>query len=380
MRYDFEKYSMADAVEYHYGKFPPQSAELDFERLIRPITSAANAIARYDQMLLSLHNSDILLTSLRGQEAVISSRMEGTISTLDEVLQIEADSEETDSYSSQARHEAIEVFLYSAALRRASVSIDKGQPISEFLIRQAHKHLLSFGRGASKSPGEYKTQQNYVGDDIKKEIYFVPISPEQLSPSMSRLFDFIDKENLDPLLITALSHVEFEALHPFNDGNGRIGRMLITLILWQKGLISRPNFYISGYLEEKKEEYIYRMRAVSESQDWTGWVEFFLVALERQARRNIETANSITDLYEEMKPVFREALNSQWVANAQDFLFKSPIFRNNKFTTKAGIPAQTAARFTRALVSRGLLLELEPASGRRAALYAFEPLMKLVRP
>ncbi|MDV7270833.1 Fic/DOC family N-terminal domain-containing protein [Thioclava sp. A2] len=377
MRYALENYSFENAVEYHYGKFPPQS--LDYSRLVRPLAEATEALARYDQMLQSLHNSEILLTSLRGQEAVVSSRMEGTISTLDEVLQIEADSDDDEVSSGKARSEAIEVFLYSSSLRRAQTALEEGQPISEFLIRQTHRHLLSFGRGAFKTPGVYKTEQNYIGDDRKKEVYFIPITPEQLAPAMQNLVEFMNGDTLLALLTTAISHIEFEALHPFNDGNGRIGRMLITLLLWKKGVISRPHFYISGYLEEEKAEYIERMRQVSLNNDWTGWAEFFLVALAEQARRNLDTAQRINALYEEMKPVFREALASQWATNAQDFIFTQPIFRNNKFTGKSGIPKQTAARFTRALLDRGLLLELAPSSGRRAALYAFEPLIALVR-
>jgi len=377
MRYALENYSFENAVEYHYGKFPPQS--LDYSRLVRPLAEATEALARYDQMLQSLHNSEILLTSLRGQEAVVSSRMEGTISTLDEVLQIEADAEDDEVTSGKARSEAIEVYLYSSALKRAQKALEDGQPISEFLIRQTHRHLLSFGRGAFKTPGVYKKEQNYIGDDRKKEVYFIPITPEQLGPAMQQLVSFMDENNLLALLTTALSHVEFEALHPFNDGNGRIGRMLITLLLWKKGVISRPHFYISGYLEEAKEEYIERMRQVSLNNDWTGWAEFFLTALAEQARQNLDTAQRINALYEEMKPVFRETLASQWATNAQDFIFTQPIFRNNRFTGKSGIPKQTAARFTRALLDRGLLIELEASSGRRAALYAFEPLIALVR-
>lgn len=377
MHYALERYNFNKASEYHYGQFPPQT--LDYGRIIKPLSDATEALARYDQMLQSLHNSEILLTSLRGQEAVVSSRMEGTISTLDEVLRVEADYEDGDEVGPEARHEAVEVLLYATALRRAQRAIEDGQPISEFLIRQAHRHLLSYGRGAAKHPGEYKKEQNYIGDDLRKEVYFIPIKPEQLQPAMQELTRFMNSADFLPLIVTALSHIEFEALHPFNDGNGRIGRMLITLTLWKQGLIQKPHFYISGYLEETKEEYIARMRAVSVEGDWTGWVEFFLTALAEQAKRNLKTALEISGLYEEMKPVFRATLASQWATTAQDFIFTNPIFRNGRFTGRSGIPKPTASRITRALVERGLLTELQPASGRRAALYAFEPLMKLVR-
>ena len=201
----------------------------------------------------------------------------------------------------------------------------------------------------------------------------------QLGPSMENLIRFINDDHFLALISTALAHVEFEALHPFKDGNGRIGRMLITLSLWEKGVISQPHFYVSGYLEEEKDRYIELMRQVSLSGDWTSWCEFFLDALCEQANRNLSTAVQINNLYDEMKEVFREKLASQWSIVAQDFIFSQPVFRNNRFTRRSGIPKQTAAKFTRMLTEQGLLRELIPSSGRRAALYSFEPLMEIVR-
>ena len=378
MRKPIDEYDFSDAVKYHYGKFPP--SDLDFAKLIGPATRAADALARYDQMLKSLHNSEILLAPLRSQEALVSSRMEGTISTLDEVLRYEADHEEdTEPSGLEARHEAIEVALFSAAIRGAQKAIQDGYPLSEALIKQAHRTLLSFGRGASKTPGKYKVEQNFIGDDRRKVVHFIPISPAQLQPAMERLIQFLDSDRFLPLITTCLAHVEFEALHPFNDGNGRIGRLLITLGLWENGVISQPHFYVSGFLEEAKDEYIQRMREVSLNEDWTGWCEFLLNALTEQANRNLNIAMQITELYEEMKVVFRELLASQWTVVAQDFIFSQPIFRNNRFTKRSGIPKQTAAKFTRTLAEKGLLTELIPSSGRRAALYRFEPLMEIVR-
>lgn len=376
MKLPIELYNFDKNVHYHQGEFPPKS--LNFETLFVPMGDARDALARYDQMLGSLHNSDFLVTPLRSQEAVASSRMEGTISTIDEVLRYEADNDE-DQAPTNARLETLEVVLYAAALRRAQRSIADGYPVSEHLIRSAHGTLLGIGRGASKNPGEYKTEQNYIGDELRKEVYYTPISPEQLPPAMSNMMAYINSSSVPPLLSIAVAHVEFEALHPFNDGNGRVGRMLITLLLWSKKLISDPHFYISGYFEENKAEYIERMRQVSASGDWTGWCAFFLRAVAEQSKRNLKTAAAITDLYEEMKNVFRSTLNSQWASLAQDFVFQNPVFRNNRFTGRSGIPKPTAIRLSRALVEANLLVEIEAASGRRSALFAFEPLISLVR-
>jgi len=371
-------YDLTDAVSYHYGNFPPQV--IDYSRLIQPLSAAAAALARYDQMLKGLHSSDILLAPLRSQEAVISSRMEGTVSTLDEVLRLEAEEEdEGEAAQRNARSEAIEVFLYSRAMKIAQASMKDGAPLSSWLIRSSHKMLLGFGRGAHLSPGEFKTEQNYLADKPKRKVLFVPIGPDKLQEGLDKFFEFIQDESWEILIRTAIAHLEFEALHPFKDGNGRIGRMIIPLMLWKSGAISEPHFYISEFFEQNKDEYIDRMRAVSAQSDWTEWLLFFLHALESQSNQNLKKAEEIRNLYEEMKERFIDVLSSRWTITALDFIFTRPVFRNNWFTNKSGIPAPTAHKFTRNLLEAGLLTTIVSSSGRRPAMYAFEPLLSLVR-
>lgn len=373
MDLNFEK-----AVDYHYDQFPPKI--LQYDKFINELIKATDAIARYDQMLKNMHNSEILLAPLRNQEAVLSSRMEGTISTIDEILQFEADSEGIPSQNSNFRSDVFETILYQRALINAQKALEDGYKFSKSLIKTMHQQLLFFGRGATKSPGNFKYEQNYLVDKIKRNILFVPISPEKLDEGIENLMKYLEEEKQHPILIkTALMHIEFEALHPFQDGNGRIGRILITLFLWSSGVISAPHFYISGYLEENKDLYIDTMRNVSKKGDWESWCAFFLSAVENQAMRNLEIAEKIKELYEEMKSIFSEVLSSKYSVNALDYIFTNPIFRNNKFTSNSGIPTATASRFTRILLENGLIITREESSGRRAALYSFEPLMRLVR-
>lgn len=371
-------YNLADAVHYHDGAFPP--TVLDYERLLGPLEEAAASLARYDAKMSSMVNSELFLAPLRRQDAVTSSRMEGTISTIEELYRLEAEEDAgiTDPYQ-EARNDDVETFLYSRALRNAQESLAEGMPLGEHLIRSAHQQLLSFGRGASKRPGSYKIEQNYIGDERRGKIYYVPIAPEHLEPAMAALVQFMDSEASRPLIRTAIAHVEFEALHPFEDGNGRIGRMLITLMLWRLNILSQPNFFVSGYFETHKEEYIERMRAVSSNGDWTGWVVFFLQAMHKQASVNIETADAIFSLHNKMRERFREVLNSQFHDQALDFVFASPVFRNDRFVDRSGIPATTARALSRRLVDAGLLRTLQAAAGRRAALYAFDPLLDLLK-
>jgi len=367
---------LSDAVSYHTDRFPPKA--LDYGPMMETLLKATASLARYDQMLKGMHNSEILLAPLRNQEAVISSRMEGTISTMDEILQYQAEYVE-DEAPPEVRSEVIETILYRRALNTAQQQIEQGYPLSPSLIKSIHRQLLSFGRGAAKSPGEFKKEQNYVGDRDSRKIRFVPISPEQLPGGIETLFAFIDSDMYPVLVRTALAHLEFEALHPFQDGNGRVGRMLVTLMLWKSGTISAPHFYISRFFEDHKDEYIRLMRDVSRTGPWEEWCRFFLTAVEQQAVDNLTVAESIRSLYEEMKHRFASLLSSKWSVRALDYIFTQPIFRNNGFTKKSGIPAATASRFTRVLLDEGLLQTVREAAGRRPATYRFEPLMERVR-
>lgn len=369
--------NLENAVNYHYDKFPPTN--LEYEKFVEPLIKATDAVARYDQMLKNMHNSEIFLAPLRYQEAVISSRMEGTVSTMDEILKYEADHNEENQKTINVRSEVIETILYQRALKATQKAMEDGYPLSQPLIKGMHQRLLFGGRGASKEPGKFKNEQNYIAEKFKKEILFVPISPEKLQDGLDELFQYIGGSQHPALIKTGITHIEFEALHPFKDGNGRIGRMLITLMLWSSGTISVPHFYISGFLEDHKDRYIDTMRLVSQNGDWNSWCAFFLEAIEKQSVRNLSIAENIGSLYEEMKTVFSDTLSSKWSVSALDFVFTNPVFRNNKFTTNSGIPRATAARFTRVLLEKNIIQTIEEASGRRPALYSFEPLMELVR-
>jgi Fic family protein len=373
------QFDLSHATSYHLGKFPP--AALSYERLLPSLLGATAALARYDQMLRSLHNSELFLAPLRGQEAVVSSRMEGTISTLDEILELEAEFGDDNNAEAalQFRSDAIEAALYRRALNTAQQRLEQGQALTESLLKSLHRQLLSFGRGANKSPGAYKHDQNYIGERGSRKISFIPIAPEHLPGGMQALFKLIDDESVPVLLRTALAHAEFESLHPFEDGNGRVGRMLITLMLWKGSAIAAPHFYISRYFEDRKDEYLERLRRVSSKDDWEGWCIFFLEAVEQQAIANLDAAKAIGDFYEEMKPRFADLLASKHAVAALDYLFTNPVFSNSRFTRTSGIPSQTAARFTRVLLQEGLLQVAREAAGRRSAIYRFEPLMQRVR-
>ena len=370
---------MENAVQYHHGKFPPKN--INFEKLIIPLGKASDSVARYDALLQQLHNPDPFLAPMQSTEAVVSSRMEGTVATLDEVLTIEADADENDGIEEfrAYRQEAIEVFSYKRSMRVAQQLINDGLPISSRLFKIAHSYVLFLGRGADKTPGEYKTDQNYIADRNSKNIHFIPIEPNLLENGIAKLENYINSDQTDILIQTAIAHVEFEALHPFKDGNGQLGRMVIPLVLWTKGKIHSPHFYVSKTIEQRRDEYIEKMRMVSAQDEWTEWIIYFLEIVDQQAQHNITIINEIIELYNSMKEEFRNVLSSQWNQVALDYVFTNPIFRNNSFTNKAGIPKHTAHKMSRALVEAGLLSTIEAASGQRPSLLAFRPLLDLVR-
>ena len=368
-------YDCSDAVSYHYGGFPPPTIGL--ESVFEPLTQALQQLTRYDEKLQHMPNSELLLAPLRQRDAVVSSRMEGTISTLEEVLRLEA-SASANRTEGTARNDTMEVALYARALRQAEEQISEGYEVSEHLIKTAHQTLLSFGRGAEKSPGKYKSQQNYVGDRRNRRVDFVPISPERLQQGMMDMINFVEGDAQHALIKTAIAHAEFEALHPFEDGNGRVGRMLIPLMLWQQGMLSAPHFFVSDYFERNKDEYIERLRSVSSNGDWDNWCAFFLTGLESQAIANIEIVAQIQAHHEEMKDKFREVLRSQYFAAAVDYIFANPVFWNNHFVETAQAPTSTLRNFTPRLVREGLLEVWVQPSGRAPGLYAFPSLLRMI--
>ena len=356
--------------------FPP--ATLDWERLVPAIGSANAALARYDGLLSAIPNAAVLLSPLTAQEAVLSSRIEGTHATMGEVLELEL-GDVPEGMSRERRDDAEEVLNYRRAMRALTAEL-LHRPISQHLLRQAHAELMVGVRGRDKAPGSYRRQQNWIGPDKStiETASFVPIPQPALQQGMDAWEQFVLRSDLpDPLVQLALTHVEFEALHPFEDGNGRLGRMLIPLLLHSKGLIGGPHFYISAYFEEHRDAYYDRLRAVSAVDDWTGWCEFFLTALRVQAGENELKARGILALYDRVKSRVLDGTRSPHSIRAVDFLFQVPIFKGPDLMARASIPKTTAGRLLIDLQTMGVLRVLREGAGRRPSIYVFSELMNI---
>lgn len=363
------------SIPYHLGRFPPKA--LDWPRLIPLIGPANAAIARYEGVLHGIPNPNVLLAPLTSQEAVLSSRIEGTQATLGEVLEFEAEGALEDE-STPKKADIREVLNYRSALLEASSLLEE-IPLSQRLIRLTHARLMQGVRGRNKAPGEYRRIPNWIGPEgcSIEQARFVPCPVEHLADAMSAWEAFIHTEAEDLLVQLALLHAEFEAIHPFLDGNGRLGRLLIPLFLKSKGLLTHPNFYLSEFLESHRDEYYDRLLAVSRDDDWTGWCAFFLRAIIEQAKVNQAKAQDIHALYNRRKDWVVEETRSQYGIRALDWVFSRPIFRSSDFVAHAEIPAPTAKRILRLMRDGGLLRELRPGSGRRATVYAFPELLNI---
>jgi len=362
-------------VHYHAGGFPP--TELNWSHLVTLIGKANAAVARYDGLLSAIPNAAVLMSPLTTQEAVLSSRIEGTQATMGEVLEYEAKGETSD-FSTPKEADIWEVLNYRKAMRAAESMLQE-LPLSQRVIREAHKILLSGVRGHGKSPGEYRRIPNWIGPHgcTIEEARFVPIAANKLPDAMSIWERFIHAESSDRLIQLALLHAEFEALHPFLDGNGRLGRMLIPLFMHQAGLIQRPMFYISAFLEANRDAYYDKLLAVSRDNDWTGWCVFFLTAVQQQAEENLRKANAILELYNRMKTHFVDLTHSQYAIHALDWIFERPIFKSSDFIRASNIPKPTAQRILNVLKSSDILKVMEEGSGRKAAVLAYPELLNI---
>lgn len=366
---------MSPPVRYHTGKFPPVS--LHWESLIPLIGPASAAIARYDGVLAAIPNASVLLNPLTTQEAVLSSRIEGTQATMGEVLEFEADASRAE-LSQERREDIHEVLNYRRGMRLAEERL-AASPLSTRVIHEVHTVLLDGTRGHGQAPGELRRIPNWIGAPgcSIEEARFVPIAANELPAALSAWERYLHAEAPDKLVQLALVHAEFEALHPYLDGNGRLGRMVIPLFLWQRGLIRSPMFYVSAYFEARRDAYYERLLAVSRDDDWTGWCRFFLEALRIQAEENQAKATAILALYGELKPRVVELTHSQYAIHALDWMFAQPIFRSTRFIEGARIPGPTARRILRVLAKDEILREFTPASGRRAAVMGFTRLLNI---
>ena len=296
---------------------------IDLALLVPLVSRAERALGELSGIGRTLPNPYLLIRPFMRREAVASSKIEGTVTTLSQLLLFEVDEE-----TNRAPGDAREVLNYVRALEYSLKRLDE-LPISARLIREAHKILLTnvqSNRGAQIIPGEFRKDQNWIGAKLIENARYVPPPPQEVPEAMSALEKYINTkdEEIPTLIQLALIHYQFEAIHPFPDGNGRVGRLLIPLILYERKEISQPLLYMSSYFEKNYEDYIDHMLAISKMGLWTSWISFFLEGIEETCKDAITRAQSLQTLQKNYYGKIQRARSSALLGQLIELLFEHP--------------------------------------------------------
>ncbi|CAH1654452.1 Fic family protein [Hyphomicrobiales bacterium] len=353
----------------------PLPPNLDQGALARPLAQASAAVGELNGIGRLLPDPYLLIRPLQAQEALTSSSMEGTYTTLNDLLLVEAGAGE-ENRAPDTR----EVLNYRRALAEAIASLDK-VPLSLRTLRDAHRRLLggvARHRGAHVQAGEFKRNQNFIGAYEIEKARFVPPPPQETLACLDAMERFIHRENetLHPLIDSALLHYQFETIHPFADGNGRVGRMLITLHLFQSGLIKHPILYLSPTLEGRKDEYIDRMFEVSRNGDWLGWIVFYLDVVEKAAAQAIETADRLRTVEKAYRTRLQQAGRSANLLSIVDLLFRAPVVSIPQVADHLGVTYRAAQMNVQTLAKAGVLQEHSGTSNPR--LYVAQDILEAI--
>lgn len=330
------------------------------------LEQALVALGRLDAITALLPEPDIFLYAYVRREAVLSSQIEGTQSSLSDLLLFELDEAPGVPFD-----DVVEVSNHVAALEHGMARLREGFPLCNRLIRELHEKLLARGRGAGKMPGEFRTTQNWIGGTRPGNAVFVPPPPQEVEHCMAELERFLHAPDSPGALVkAALAHVQFETIHPFLDGNGRVGRLLIAFILHHEGVLRQPLLYLSLYFKQHRSEYYRLLDAVRQTGDWEAWLDFFLEGVTATAQDAVETAHRLLALFaadrERMLPLGRAAANTLRVF---DVLRHRPVVNVKLLAQRTGVSFTTAARAVEALQRLGIVREVTGRARERVFVY-----------
>jgi Fic family protein len=352
---------------------PPLNIDLD---LLRLLSDADQKLARLDGVTSTLPNPDLFVAMYVRQEAVLSSQIEGTQSSLQDVLQFELDP------SGEALPKDVtEVVRYVAAMNHG-LSRLPALPLSLRLIREIHGVLLAQSRGGEKTPGEFRRSQNWIGPQgcTLTTATFVPPPVAAMHDSLDNLEKFLHDETLPVLLQCGLAHAQFETIHPFLDGNGRVGRLLITFLLCSRAVLQRPLLYLSYFLKQNRLEYYDRLTAVRQASDWEGWLKFFLRGVAEVSREATESARHILALRDQHQRLIRDhgKISSTYGLRLLDQLYGQPIITVRLAMQWLDSSYATANKVVAQFVEIGLLHEMTGYERNRR--FAYGPYLAVFAP
>jgi len=334
---------------------------------VRLMEQATLALGRLDSISLLLPDPDIFLYAYVRREALLSSQIEGTQSSLAKLLLFELN----DAPGAPVE-DVVEVSNYVKALEHGLNRLREGFPPSNRLIREMHAVLLSRGRGSEKLPGEFRRTQNWIGGTRPGNAHFAPPPPERVNDCMADLERFLhDRNSSYPAIVrAALAHVQFETIHPFLDGNGRIGRLLIAFILHHEGVLQRPLLYLSLYFKQHRQEYYRLLDLVRVEGDWEAWLDFFLEGVLHTAQNAVETAQRLVALFEDdaqaIQHTQRAASTALRVFHA---LCQRPILTLKQVCERTGLSFPAVSRGMQALLRLGIAREITGHERRRMFAY-----------
>lgn len=332
--------------------------------MVNRLSAADHALGILAGTGQTLPNPHLLARSLMRREAVLSSRIEGTQASLSELVLFEA------AGARDEQGDVREVHNYVRALDQV-LATDRRLPLSLPLLREAHATLLTGVRGGYATPGEFRHSQNWIGSPgcTLNDATYVPPPPERLWECLDALEKFLHaRRDLPPLLATACLHYQFEAIHPFIDGNGRVGRLLVVLLLVEWGLLPAPMLDLSAYLEPRRDEYYARLLAVSTDGDWLGWLAFFLEVIEHQARDAVTRAGRLQELRDDYRARVATARSSGLLGILVDALFDTPALTIPQARALLQVTHRAAAQNVAKLVEAGIVHEIGDRSRNKVFL------------
>ncbi len=333
----------------------------------RLLERALLACGRLDGVTALLPDPDLFLYAYVRREAVLSSQIEGTQSSLSDLLLFELDEAPGVPFD-----DVVEVSNYVAALEHGMDRLREGFPLSNRLLREVHQKLLARGRGADKQTGEFRHSQNWIGGTRPGNALFVPPPPQRVEDCMASLERSIHAadDGLPALVKAALAHLQFETIHPFLDGNGRVGRLLISLMLFDAGVLAQPLLYLSYYFKQHRDEYYRLLDTVRAEGDWEAWTDFFLEGVEIIAGSAVDTAHRLLALFREdvarVQTLGRAAANALRVFDA---LRDRPLATLNALTERTGASYPTVSRAVQALENLGIVREITGRKRERVFAY-----------
>jgi Fic family protein len=350
----------------------PPTPPVDLSGLMPLIERANRALGRLDGITSILPAPPLFLFMYVRKEALLSSQIEGTQSSLSDLLIFE-----NDEIPLVAIHDVQEVSSYVAAMQYGLKRLNEGFPLSLRLIREIHDILLRKGRGSSKQPGEFRRTQNWIGGTRPGNAIFVPPPPNELPGCLDNFEKFLHDEKTPTLIRAALAHVQFESIHPFLDGNGRLGRLLITFMLCADDVLKEPMLYLSLYFKAQRRRYYDLLQAVRERGDWEAWIEFFLTGVVETANESIETARQLLALFAADRSRIRTlGRSAPSMLRVHDLLQRQPIIGIVPATRELKVTHPTVIKAIANLQKLDIVREV--TGRRRGRLFAYSRYMDIL--